>query len=157
MKTYAEQIEERQQIVIQQATAIREATSRWEAGRLRALKLAKSMMDRLVPALSDLGLEVTNFGEHQCPYPQGSQDWTPNSHLKVTLHLHSTGSFRFLAFDGYDSRGAGRNQKRLEQKACKLEDAVLKATGFTVSVNPISLEKKVETKTGPVLMSFSVS
>lgn len=47
-----------------------------------------------------------------------------------------------ISFAGYDSRGRGKNQERLYNKAFKLEQEIQAATGYKVSINHYGLEVK---------------
>lgn len=92
---------------------------------------------------------------------------------RLGLELHYTGSnsnsielrgdaieggkFKFVAFNGYTSRGDGRNDERLREKAHKLEDRLSDdARGVRAHVNPYSLERRGD-KNPRVLISIQFS
>lgn len=60
------------------------------------------------------------------------------AHFEATL-IPTNEKFKFIAFAGYDSRGAGKNHKRLRAKQEKLENA-LSSDDFRASINHYSLE-----------------
>lgn len=79
---------------------------------------------------------------------------------RLSLHLMSDGKFKFIQFRGYTSRGAGKNESRLDSKAEKICEAVMAALQNPVnelrcSVNPFSLEVRDGKETGRVLMDIS--
>ena len=61
-----------------------------------------------------------------------------NAMIDATL-IPTSGKFKFIAFKGYDARGAGKNHKQLENKRAKIEET-LSSDEFSASVNLYSLE-----------------
>lgn len=77
----------------------------------------------------------------------------------IMLRLVSDGKFKFIKFAGYTSRGAGKNEGRLDSKAEKMVNTVGNALGhryknFDCYVNSYSLEVKNDSEQGVVLMSI---
>ena len=117
------------------------------------MNVAEAMLNDLKLVLEKLHLVIEEFSVNQ-----------PNkevaSHLgRISLRLVSDGKFKFIKFAGYTSRGAGKNEGRLNSKAEKMADTVIKALGssyknFDCYVNSYSLEVKNESEQGVVLMSI---
>ena len=70
----------------------------------------------------------------------------------IAITAKSDGKFKFIAFAGYTSRGAGKNQERLNTKSEAIEECVRFMTGFRCSVNCYSLEVKNAGETKNVLV-----
>lgn len=118
------------------------------------MNVVESIVNDLEPILSKLHLTVEEVNVNQ-----------PNKEVAshkglIMLRLVSDGKFKFIKFAGYTSRGAGKNEGRLNSKAEKMADTVIKALGssyknFDCYVNQYSLEVKDESERGVVLMSLS--
>lgn len=100
-----------------------------EAAKLEALK---PLVLPLMCSLAKQGLSVTAFTQHM----------NVNNDLVVSVSATSKegSKFKFVEFAGYTKEGRGKNQKRLEAKAKKIEDAIFKDVGIKVGVNSFSLE-----------------
>lgn len=118
------------------------------------MDVAESMLNDLKPVLEKLHLVIEEFIVNQ-----------PNKEVAshkglIMLRLVSDGKFKFIKFAGYTSRGAGKNESRLDSKAEKICEAVQAALQNPVnelrcSVNPFSLETRDDKETGRVLMTIS--
>lgn len=116
--------------------------------------VAQQIINDLEPVLEKLHLKIEEFTMNQ-----------PNKEVAshkglIMLRLVSDGKFKFIKFAGYTSRGAGKNEGRLDSKAEKMADTVIKALGssyknFDCYVNFYSLEVKNESEQGTVLMNLS--
>lgn len=119
----------------------------------RTVEVVKNLLPTLESLLAKTHLTISDFSIRR---PSEEQAETKKS---INLSLDSDGQFKFIQFRGYDSRGAGKNHDRLNNKAEKLATAVseaLTAAGHPVYggyVNPFSLEEK-DGKTGHVLMTI---
>ena len=69
-----------------------------------------------------------------------SQDWKEGDKLYMSASLKPGPGFRFIKFDGYDSRGRDRKQAQLYEKAEKISEKLEKGTSLRISVNPYSLQ-----------------
>lgn len=117
------------------------------------MDVAESMLNDLKPVLEKLHLVIEEFIVNQ-----------PNKEVAshkglIMLRLVSDGKFKFIKFAGYTSRGAGKNEGRLDSKAEKMADTVIKALSgsyknFDCYVNSYSLEVKNDSEQGVVLMSI---
>ena len=118
------------------------------------MNVVESILNDLKPVLSKLHLTIKEFNVNK-----------PNkeiaSHLGcLSLELVSDGKFKFIKFAGYTSRGVGKNENRLHDKAEKITTMVYNALrssykNFDCYVNMYSLEIKHESERGVVLMSLS--
>lgn len=118
------------------------------------MNVAESMLNDLQPVLEKLHLTIEEFSVNQ-----------PNKEVAsnkggIRLRLLSDGKFKFIKFAGYTSRGAGKNEGRLDSKAEKMVITVDNALShsyenFNCYVNMYSLEVKDESEQGVVLMSIS--
>lgn len=119
----------------------------------RTIEVVKNFLPALESLLAKKHLIISDFSIRR---PSEEQAETKKS---MNLSLDSDGQFKFIQWRGYDSRGAGKNHDRLNNKAEKLATAVseaLAAAGHPVysgDVNPFSLEEK-DGKTGRVLMTI---
>lgn len=116
--------------------------------------VAQQIINDLEPVLAKLHLTIGEFTMSRPDKEKASNRGTLN------LTLPSDGKFRFIKFRGYTSRGAGKNESRLDSKAEKICEAVQAALQNPVnelrcSVNPFSLEVRGEKETGRVLMDIS--
>ena len=88
--------------------------------------------------LKKLGLRIHNITTSKCGF---SSDWKHDTSMDVSIVAKSTGKFKLIKDQGFDSRGRGKNQKLLDAKADKLVNALKDATGFDIiHVNSYSLE-----------------
>lgn len=116
--------------------------------------VAQQIINDLEPVLAKLHLTIGEFTMSRPDKEKASNRGTLN------LTLPSDGKFRFIKFTGYTSRGAGKNESRLDSKAEKICEAVQAALQTPVnelrcSVNQYSLESRDDKETGRVLMSIS--
>lgn len=116
--------------------------------------VAQQIINDLEPVLAKLHLTIGEFTMSRPDKEKASNRGTLN------LTLPSDGKFKFIQFRGYTSRGAGKNESRLDSKAEKICEAVMAALQNPVnelrcSVNPFSLEVRDEKETGRVLMDIS--
>lgn len=116
--------------------------------------VAQQIINDLEPVLAKLHLTI---GEFTMSRPDKEK---ASNRGRLSLHLVSNGKFKFIQFRGYTSRGAGKNESRLDSKAEKICETVQAALQNPVnelrcSVNPFSLEVRDEKETGRVLMDIS--
>lgn len=116
--------------------------------------VAQQIINDLEPVLAKLHLTIDSFTMNRPDKEKASNRGS------LSLNLMSDGKFKFIQFRGYTSRGAGKNESRLDSKAEKICEAVMAALQNPVnelrcSVNPFSLEVRGEKETGRVLMSIS--
>ena len=116
--------------------------------------VAQQIINDLEPVLEKLHLKIEEFTMNQ-PNKE-----VPSNKGGIRLRLVSDGKFKFIKFAGYTSRGAGKNEGRLDSKAEKMADTVIKALGssyknFDCYVNSYSLEVKNESEQGTVIMNLS--
>ena len=116
--------------------------------------VAQQIINDLEPVLAKLHLTIDSFTMNRPDKEKAS------NRGRLSLHLMSDGKFKFIQFRGYTSRGAGKNESRLDSKAEKICEAVMAALQNPVnelrcSVNPFSLEVRDEKETGRVLMDIS--
>lgn len=116
--------------------------------------VAQQIINDLEPVLTKLHLTIGEFTMNRPDREKASNRGTLN------LTLLSDGKFKFIQFRGYTSRGAGKNESRLDSKAEKICETVQAALQNPVnelrcSVNPFSLEVRDGKETGRVLMDIS--
>lgn len=116
--------------------------------------VAQQIINDLEPVLAKLHLTIGEFSMSHPDKEKASNRGTLN------LTLPSDGKFRFIKFCGYTSRGAGKNQGRLFEKAEKISEKVMEAlqnpeNELRCSVNPYSIESRDDKETGRVLMTIS--
>jgi len=116
--------------------------------------VAQQIINDLEPVLAKLHLTIDSFTMNRPDKEKAS------NRGRLSLHLVSDGKFKFIQFRGYTSRGAGKNESRLDSKAEKICEAVMAALQNPVnelrcSVNPFSLEVRDGKETGRVLMDIS--
>lgn len=116
--------------------------------------VAQQLIIDLEPVLAKLHLTIGEFTMNRPDREKASNRGTLN------LTLLSDGKFKFIKFRGYTSRGAGKNESRLDSKAEKICETVQAALQNPVnelrcSVNPFSLEVRDGKETGRVLMDIS--
>lgn len=116
--------------------------------------VAQQIINDLEPVLAKLHLTIDSFTMNR-------PDKEKASHRgRLNLTLNSDGKFKFIQFRGYTSRGAGKNESRLDSKAEKICETVQGALRDSInelrcSVNPFSLEVRDGKETGRVLMDIS--
>lgn len=119
----------------------------------RTVEVVKNFLPTLESLLAKKHLTISDFSIRR-PSEEKAED-----KKSINLSLDSDGQFKFIQFRGYDSRGAGKNHDRLNNKAEKLAAAIsdaLAADGYPVyagDVNPFSFEE-TDGKTGHVLMTI---
>ena len=116
--------------------------------------VAQQIINDLEPVLAKLHLTIGSFTMNRPDKEKAS------NRGRLSLHLVSDGKFKFIQFRGYTSRGAGKNESRLDSKAEKICETVQAALQNPVnelrcSVNPFSLEVRDGKETGRVLMNIS--
>lgn len=116
--------------------------------------VAQQIINDLEPVLAKLHLTIDSFTMNRPDKEKAS------NRGRLSLHLMSDGKFKFIQFRGYTSRGAGKNESRLDSKAEKICEAVMAAllnpvNELRCSVNPFSLEVRDEKEAGRVLMDIS--
>lgn len=116
--------------------------------------VAQQIINDLEPVLAKLHLTIDSFTMNRPDKEKASNRGTLN------LTLPSDGKFRFIKFRGYTSRGSGKNEDRLCEKAEKISETVMAAlqnpeNELRCSVNQFSLETRDDKETGRVLMTIS--
>ena len=116
--------------------------------------VAQQLIIDLEPVLAKLHLTIGEFSMSHPDKEKASNRGTLN------LTLPSDGKFRFIKFCGYTSRGSGKNEGRLCEKAEKISEKVMEAlqdseNELRCSVNPYSIESRDDKETGRVLMTIS--
>lgn len=116
--------------------------------------VAQQIINDLEPVLAKLHLTIDSFTMNR---PDKEKAFHRG---RLSLHFVSDGKFKFIQFRGYTSRGAGKNESRLDSKAEKICEAVMAALQNPVnelrcSVNPFSLEVRDGKETGRVMMDIS--
>lgn len=116
--------------------------------------VAQQIINDLEPVLAKLHLTIGEFTMNRPDREKASNRGTLN------LTLLSDGKFKFIKFRGYTSRGSGKNEDRLCEKAEKISEAVMAAlqtpeNELRCSVNQFSLETRDDKETGRVLMTIS--
>jgi hypothetical protein len=108
-------------------------------------RAAMSNLNRLLPKLVDgltkLGLGIDSLSVTQTGL--NNEVWDETTCLKVGMNaVPISGKFKFIKFNGYDSRGRGKNQSRLDEKASKIRESLTDSLGGGISfqVNQFSLE-----------------
>lgn len=103
--------------------------------------VAQQIINDLEPVLSKLHLIIDSFTMNRPDKEKAS------NRGRLSLHLVSDGKFKFIQFRGYTSRGSGKNEDRLREKAEKISETVMTAlqnpeNELCCSVNPSSLETR---------------
>lgn len=116
--------------------------------------VAQQIINDLEPVLSKLHLTIGEFTMNRPDREKASNRGTLN------LTLLSDGKFKFIKFRGYTSRGSGKNEDRLFEKADKICEKVMEAlqnpeNELRCSVNQYSLETRDDKETGRVLMTIT--
>lgn len=116
--------------------------------------VAQQIINDLEPVLAKLHLTIGEFTMNRPDKEKASNRGTLN------LTLQSDGKFKFIKFRGYTSRGSGKNENRLFEKAEKISETVMAAlqnpeNELRCSVNQYSLETRDDKETGRVLMTIS--
>lgn len=116
--------------------------------------VAQQIINDLEPVLAKLHLTIGEFTMSRPDKEKASNRGTLN------LTLLSDGKFKFIKFRGYTSRGSGKNEDRLSEKAEKISETVMAAlqtpeNELRCSVNQFSLETRDDKETGRVLMTIS--
>lgn len=104
--------------------------------RLNTLFLLESKIEEFAQSQ---GLTIENI--HSMKTGPSWSKWEEGDALMIAIKFGSNGKFRFIKDQGYDSRGAAKNQKTLEAKAQKLEGKFSEIVGYSCSVNPYSLQE----------------
>ena len=94
----------------------------------------KEVYETIVPILKKMGLEI-----HTLTYRINRDSMVTTNPMNIEMVLHSTGKFKFMSFNGYTASGSGRNEKKLREKAGKIEEAI-NVTDAKFMVNQFSLE-----------------
>lgn len=84
--------------------------------------VAQQIINDLEPVLAKLHLTIDSFTMNRPDKEKAS------NRGRLSLHLMSDGKFKFIQFRGYTSRGAGKNESRLDSKAEKICEAVMAAS-----------------------------
>lgn len=101
-----------------------------------ALSVAGVTLQRMEKELNKIGLTIVQASTSKTGH---GEDWTETTKLKVSIRCAAKNSkFKFVKFAGYKANGCGRNEKRLDDKAAKIEEAVKGI--HKVQVNQYSLE-----------------
>lgn len=116
--------------------------------------VAQQIINDLEPVLAKLHLTIDSFTMNRPDKEKAS------NRGRLSLTLHSDGKFKFIQFRGYTSRGSGKNEDRLCEKAEKISETVMAAlqnpeNELRCSVNQFSLETRDDKETGRVLMTIS--
>lgn len=116
--------------------------------------VAQQIINDLEPVLTKLHLTIGEFTMNRPDREKASNRGTLN------LTLLSDGKFKFIKFRGYTSRGSGKNEDRLFEKADKICEKVMEAlqnpeNELRCSVNQYSLETRDDKETGRVLMTIT--
>lgn len=116
--------------------------------------VAQQIINDLEPVLAKLHLTIDSFTMNRPGKEKASHRGC------LSLHLMSDGKFKFIQFRGYTSRGAGKNESRLDSKAEKICETVQGALRDSInelrcSVNPFSLEVRDGKEKGCVLMEIT--
>lgn len=115
---------------------------------------AQQIINDIEPVLAKLHLTIGEFKMSRPDKEKASNRGTLN------LILLSDGKFKFIQFRGYTSRGSGKNEDRLREKAEKISETVMTAlqnpeNELCCSVNPFSLETRDGKEPCRVLMTIS--
>ena len=116
--------------------------------------VAQQLIIDLEPVLKKLHLTIGEFSMSRPNREEASNRGT------LSLTLPTDGKFRFIQFRGYTSRGSGKNEDRLCEKANTIREKVMEAlqtpeNELRCSVNQYSLETRDDKETGRVLMAIS--
>ncbi len=110
-----------------------EKQKRYQNALQDKLSILKSKLPTLESGLNKIGLEISevrySLNDLLC--------------LNVTINAKpNSDKFKFIAFQGYTSRGAGKNQERLQVKASKIAESLSYLLDVKVYINEYSLEIK---------------
>lgn len=116
--------------------------------------VAQRLIVDLSPVLEKLHLTIGEFTMNRPDELRASNCGALN------LTLLSDGKFKFVTFRGYTSRGSGKNEDHLYEKAAKIcrkvEDELKTSKNeLRCSVNQYSLETRDDKETGRVLMTIT--
>jgi len=119
-----------------------------------AVSKVEEKLPSIVAALDSMGLGVSEFGYGKTG--MDSKTWNDGDCIRVNITAVPTSNkFRFILDQGYDSRGRGKNQNRLNEKANKMSAVITEKTGIgSVQINPFSLEIKNAGDTKRVLVEL---
>lgn len=117
------------------------------------LSLLETKLPLIINALKNQGLEIDKLSY----YFHSENKWIDgSSSMSVSINAISTsGKFKFILFNGYDSRGRGKNHDRLIVKRNKIQESFIK-DGIKMQVNEYSLEVKNQSEEKRVLISFGL-
>jgi hypothetical protein len=139
-------------LVAENAILIAQSNRELEIIRLKALEAIMPLVENWASKQNLEISDITFHGKNNYSEP----NWTADSKYSVQCNLiPANDKFKFIQFNGYTSRGAGKNQDRLDSKANKLEESFLAITGINCVINPFSLEVRGE-ESKKVLLSFSI-
>lgn len=118
-----------------------------------AVSKVEAKLPSIVDAIESMGLGISEFGYGKTGID--SKTWNEGDSLRVSITAVSTSNkFRFILDQGYDSKGRGKNQNRLNSKAEKMAAIITEKTGMSAHINPFSLEIKNEGDTKRVLIEI---
>ena len=128
-----------------QVNELVEELERKKAEMLRRCEIARVIVFMSNDIFKKLHLTIEEFAVEQ------PSDKHESNRGTVSFYLKSDGNFKFIPFAGYDSRGRGRNQSRLETKARKMEEKITEFVdsenlNISCNVNEYSLESKEDDK-----------
>ena len=87
--------------------------------------VAQQIINDLEPVLAKLHLTIDSFTMNRPDKEKAS------NRGRLSLHLVSDGKFKFIQFRGYTSRGAGKNESRLDTLVKQAEEPALFFAGIT--------------------------
>lgn len=111
------------------------------------LRNLRSLLPRVIEGLAKENLVLDDLSY----YMNASND-----RLIVSVTATSNGKFKFIKFQGYTARGAGKNQDALTTKGQKMEQRFQEATQITMHVNSASLELGKDGIVGRVLIDLYI-
>ena len=122
------------------------------------LRKASQIYDKLEQTLNKLGLKIDKYyvPNFESSDPMGNVMKYDNLFMKVQAVKNETNKFRFIAHAGYDSKGAGRNRTKLQNKAEVLSAKLSETIDCSVSINPYSLEINEPDSVGRVLIQVKI-